>query len=352
MDVKFNKKISKNHILLIVFIFFGLNKTFSQNQFSLGYKNGFKAGYCYNKGVGCIAPIPPIPPIPNLNESLYNFQDGYNRGFIDGRGDVNNIKTENQSPYGREAYRPDIKPFVPDYNSFQNILKNRSIELEKTKIEQDFYDDIIQKWNAKFNSRNNAASLEHANLIRNYHKYLTKSTSLPKPSKSGSMLELDLDEYQFDEDGNNWIGISNDVFLIIKYPSYGLNSRSNDMGTQVYSAKVYLSFNIKFNTYEIFKISVNGDGCENLYGENIFKKNNPYEIEDRIAKLNNKNPYLPCPKSLCFISPMLISPYGKVVGEYQSLYLKEDCINAVGQTYTTYPIELYFIKTLEKFIKK
>jgi len=329
MGVIIKKKIFKYNVLLIVFIFFGLNKTFSQNEFSVGYKNGFKAGYCYNKGVGCIAPIPPIPPIPNLNESLYNFQDGYNRGFIDGRGETNNIQTENQSPYGKEAYRPDIKPFVPDYNSFQNILKKRSIDLEETKRKQNIVDDYIQKWNVKYNSKNNAASLEYANLIRNYHKYLTKSTSLPAPRKDAPP-EL----------------VSDDIFLIIRYPSFEGNFRSNDMGTQVYSAKAYFSYNIEFNTYEIYNISINDDF---EYEKNFFKKNHEWEYEDRITKLNKE---FGCPKSSYFTNPMLISTDGKVVGEYQSLYLKEDCINAVGQTYTTYPIELYFIKDLEKFIKK
>ncbi len=348
MDVKFKKRIFKYYILLIVFIFFGLNKTFSQNKFSLGYNNGFKAGYCYNKGGGCISPLPPFPPAPNYPESFYNFQDGYNRGFIDGRSEASNIQTDNQSPYGREAYRPDIKPFVPDYNSYQNIVKNRSVDLEETKRKQDFYDDIIQKWNAKYNSKNNAASLERANLIRNYHNYLSKSISLLKPSKDGRPIELEWNKITFSEDYTiDWEYIREDVFLIIRYPSYGLNSRSNDMGTQVYSANVHFFKNKKFNTYEIFKISVNGDDYEDE--KNIFKKNYPNEIEDRKAKLNNE---FPCPSSSYFISPMLISPDGKVVGEYQSLYLKEDCINALGQKHKIYPIELYFIKDLEKFIKK
>jgi hypothetical protein len=329
MDIKIKKKILKYNVLLIVFIFFGLNKTFSQNQFSIGYKNGFKAGYCYNKGVGCISPIPPIPPLPNINESWSNFQDGYNRGFIDGRSEASNIQIENQSPYGRETYRPDIKPFVPDYNSFQNIIKKRSIDLEETRRKQDVIDNYIQKWNIKYNSKNNAASLDHANLIRSYHKYLTKSTSLPAPRKDAPP-EL----------------VSDDIFLIIRYPSKGGNFRTNDMGTQVYSAKAYFSYNIEFNTYEIYKISINDDF---EWEKNIFKKNHEWEYEDRITKLNNE---FPCPYSSYFTNPMLISTDGKVVGEYQSLYLKEDCINAVGQTYTTYPIELYFIKDLEKFIKK
>ena len=213
---------------------------------------------------------------------------------------------------------------IGEYHMLGSRYKN--VELQE---KQNIVDDYIQKWNVKYNSKNNAASLEYANLIRNYHKYLTKSTSLPAPRKDAPP-EL----------------VSDDIFLIIRYPSFEGNFRSNDMGTQVYSAKAYFSYNIEFNTYEIYNISINDDF---EYEKNFFKKNHEWEYEDRITKLNKE---FGCPKSSYFTNPMLISTDGKVVGEYQSLYLKEDCINAVGQTYTTYPIELYFIKDLEKFIKK
>jgi uncharacterized protein YkvS len=138
MDVKLKKNVFKCNFILLVFVFFGINKTFSQNQFSLGYNNGFKAGYCYNKGVGCISPLPPVPPVPNYPESFYNFQDGYNRGFIDGRGKASNIQTENQSPYGRKTYRPDIKPFTPNYELLNQNLserdKNYQIQSRETRI--------------------------------------------------------------------------------------------------------------------------------------------------------------------------------------------------------------------------
>ncbi len=51
------------------------------SAFCEGYQAGYKAGYCYQQ-YGCIPPIPPICPIPNVGEST--FQDGYNRGFVEG----------------------------------------------------------------------------------------------------------------------------------------------------------------------------------------------------------------------------------------------------------------------------
>jgi len=50
-------------------------------DFCSGWNNGYKAGYCYQKGY-CLPPIPPLCPFPNLGEDSYD--DGYNRGFLAG----------------------------------------------------------------------------------------------------------------------------------------------------------------------------------------------------------------------------------------------------------------------------
>lgn len=49
--------------------------------FCEGYKAGYKAGYCYRE-FACIPPLPPLCPLPELGETTY--QDGYNRGFLNG----------------------------------------------------------------------------------------------------------------------------------------------------------------------------------------------------------------------------------------------------------------------------
>ncbi len=46
-----------------------------------GFNDGYKKGYCQDKGIGCLAPIPPIPPIPEIGENSNSYQDGYNKGF-------------------------------------------------------------------------------------------------------------------------------------------------------------------------------------------------------------------------------------------------------------------------------
>jgi hypothetical protein len=53
-------------------------------KFNDGFKKGYVQGYCFEVQ-NCIKPIIPIPPLPKLLESSNSFQDGYNRGFINGR---------------------------------------------------------------------------------------------------------------------------------------------------------------------------------------------------------------------------------------------------------------------------
>lgn len=53
-------------------------------DYSDGYCEGYKAGWCYGKGA-CIEPICPITPIPRVGED--SWQDGYNRGFVKGLTD-------------------------------------------------------------------------------------------------------------------------------------------------------------------------------------------------------------------------------------------------------------------------
>lgn len=54
----------------------------ADTPFCTGYATGYQRGFCAGE-FGCIPPIPPICPIPNIGEQSY--QDGYDRGYADGR---------------------------------------------------------------------------------------------------------------------------------------------------------------------------------------------------------------------------------------------------------------------------
>jgi hypothetical protein len=73
---------------------------FSQTDFNKGYEKGYKEGYCY-EDFGCIPPNTPIPPIPNIGYDSY--QDGYNRGFSDGKSKKSGDSSSGSSSRRRQA---------------------------------------------------------------------------------------------------------------------------------------------------------------------------------------------------------------------------------------------------------
>lgn len=99
-------------IILITFLS-TFNFIFCQSRFNNGFNDGYKKGYCHDKGIGCIEPIPPIPPIPAIGEDYNNYQDGYNRGFK--LGLQKNTPNSNSSSQTRERYKTSSSQFVEDY---------------------------------------------------------------------------------------------------------------------------------------------------------------------------------------------------------------------------------------------
>ena len=86
--------------LLIVLILLPL---VSYGQFDNGYSDGWKEGYCYGKGIGCIAPVPPIAPIPDLIKGEdFTYKSGYSRGLLDGKA----ANSEGNSSRSKEAATP------------------------------------------------------------------------------------------------------------------------------------------------------------------------------------------------------------------------------------------------------
>lgn len=56
-----------------------------QPSFQDGWEQGYKDGWCYGRGYGCIDPIVPICPIARIGED--NYKGGYNRAFLQGLND-------------------------------------------------------------------------------------------------------------------------------------------------------------------------------------------------------------------------------------------------------------------------
>jgi hypothetical protein len=64
--------------LLLFYTLFSFHTNYG--GFCEGFKDGWKAGYCYQQ-YGCVAPYPPYCPVREYGEKDI-YVDGYNKGFI------------------------------------------------------------------------------------------------------------------------------------------------------------------------------------------------------------------------------------------------------------------------------
>jgi hypothetical protein len=127
-------------------------------NFNIGYKDGFKEGFCMDKNnntgtyLGCVAPVV-TPPYPRSTESINNYLDGYNRGLVDGvrRKEQNSKSTNINSSY----YIPEYKPFTPDLEFYYKLMKQKSENVNKT---QNNY------------TENNKTSSELGNNIKEFYE--------------------------------------------------------------------------------------------------------------------------------------------------------------------------------------
>lgn len=69
---------------IILLVLIGITLVSTYTDFCEGYRIGYKQGYCYGEQF-CLSPLTPLCPLPDLGER--GFQDGYNRGFLDGLND-------------------------------------------------------------------------------------------------------------------------------------------------------------------------------------------------------------------------------------------------------------------------
>ena len=105
---------------------------YSQNEFSDGYKAGYKEGNCFDKTVGCISRIPPIAPIPPVGKNTY--KDGYNIGFTKGKSDAPSKNTANSTLVNNNSSNNTYEKYK-DANKYQSGGKAESDMIDKA-IEQ------------------------------------------------------------------------------------------------------------------------------------------------------------------------------------------------------------------------
>lgn len=111
--------------------------SFGQTQFSNGWKDGYKKGYC-NNDLTCIDPIPPAPPAPPIKQTnISDYKFGYNEGFQAG------LRANSSNSSSPQVSAPDYKlsdntmnsvkeasgDFTPDYSASQAELRQSTNQL-------------------------------------------------------------------------------------------------------------------------------------------------------------------------------------------------------------------------------
>ena len=190
-----------NKYLFLPFIFLTIHISSAQNSFQDsygdGYKSGWKAGYCYQDNF-CSAPLAPIAPLAGIGQS--SFQDGYNRGFSDGRErrlseDNNQTQTNNKliegvgNAYGN-GLTIDGTPGYDKYNANNNYgIPPRQSPRQSSSyrggsyVSESDYNRLLRSYNLLLE---NFQSLkrDYDRLKRLQEKPIKKSESLFKPNQS------------------------------------------------------------------------------------------------------------------------------------------------------------------------
>ena len=256
--------------IFLILILLSTYTALSQAPYDLGYRDGFKAGYCYNEGLGCIAPIPPIAPPPSIGESEQNYFDGYNRGLIYGsRAKLDGNKSSNSNynnssslaVYGQQQYVAPYVPWHPDWDFYQRTLEKAQQnyeqlrEVEKNKEYDSKLKQASELLKSYYDPKKVKQRVEYVNLLKLYYNqigfypksipdgvYKTTITSEPNPASSTT-------DYDFDEDA--LVKVENNKVVFIKTHSSIENAEEYIYPIEDTDYKNYEYSNLIFESFQI-----------------------------------------------------------------------------------------------------
>lgn len=139
----------------------------AQTQFSNGYQIGYKKGYCY-QAYGCIPPTPPISPMPKISESYNNYEDGYQRGFLDGKEAKGQSNSVSQTKYTLREYGDFIEPYNYELLYTSLNLKQKQYRNQQKKLYKFYSQRLFEVRDHSFDYYNKC--IEYVNQFQGYYK--------------------------------------------------------------------------------------------------------------------------------------------------------------------------------------
>jgi len=175
--------------LFVTFILLSIYKiSFSQTNYSTGFSQGYKNGYCYGK-IGCVVPIVPVSPLPKIGESSDSFIDGYNTGILSGRNAADQealTKNQNSSTiaFPVAPQIPEMPLFKPDFKFYQQMLTQLEQSSSTNQSNMPILSEEDRQVLAELNNPNKIK--ENTEYIKFLETFFSSQSKLPSYFPDGS----------------------------------------------------------------------------------------------------------------------------------------------------------------------
>jgi hypothetical protein len=261
------KNIALTCLLILNFVAFG------QSDFDVGFKEGFKNGYCYSNqsSVYCNVPMTPLAPLPQINESKFSFQDGYNRGFLYGQ---DRRKQDNNSSNNVSSNPPKFNPYVSqipvDAMTRVGMIKQQKYDTRTIWIQEQIYKltDLIS---SLFNQQNlPGIAIESTRNI-----YIIKIRNYV-----GSISGADYtNDYQFSNIVNGFQLVENEIYRGYNSCVESENKRNLEKEVEKQKESQVGRIGLRFETTVYYPYIT-----EVIYGGAAWKSNQ-FEVGDKIISV-------------------------------------------------------------------
>jgi hypothetical protein len=159
---------------ILTLLVFGMIEAFAQSPFATGFNQGFKVGYCYNRGIQCIPPLPPIAPLPNLRESRESYIDGYNKGLLMGLNRANesqySYSAGNTAIFQNAPIIPETPLYKPDFTFYSKAMSQADAQY-RPKSTEVFTGDISDELSAASKAHH---APEKVKMRKEYRAFILK----------------------------------------------------------------------------------------------------------------------------------------------------------------------------------